>query len=285
MVSGKLKDALTPFYTILNSQDNPKKIPDRKTWKNDYLLQSWNEQNPFRFGATGEFKWIETAFIESHDYDISEGFYIYSDSPEKTKTLENKLHEAYNLVQFISGPCIFGADDLDFYLTLADLTMKDYSPTEEEVSELLTLVDNGSFRDQIAAIEILAHSKSYKALYHLARLADYKVYFESEPDELLMPFYHPDYQQNKSWLRQGTKKDTIIVEFMNAKGELKGRLDMAEKPIFNNELIHLNDHYLYFPLFQSEIHSFVFNAGLRLRKNLGESFDWKQECEKVYLNV
>lgn len=296
MVTNELGQILKAEYTILNSEDNADKCP-----KFGYpfpICKWWNEKNKFRFGTVNDFKWIETAvwdyFPNSSDY--TKGVAIYSDNSTGISFLKNRLHESYGQIDSLANRTFTfgeGNDNIKFYLTMADLAMKYHKTSEEEVDDLVKIMNSGAFLEQIAAIELLAHSNSYKAYYHLTRLADYKISFESHPNAIFRPhFYHfGSFDLRKHWICQEEQEKNVKVEFVNASGELKTRLDFVKQPRFEDLLERTWFDYIQtircriLPKKLEALYNLVFNSSLRIRLNLGNKFDWKSEYEKIAFNL
>ncbi len=299
MANQKLREMLKGNYSILNSEENPELCPDRDKIirPSDYVESPRGKQ--FRFGHVADFHWFDGIF-DFPPYTIQDsrgGAYFYSrrGDDEQLKVLQDRLDESIIICKEYP-PCIVTGDkNIEFYLTLIDQKMKRYIPSEQEIDELIQVLQgDAAFLEQVAAIEILSNSDSIKAYYHLNILTDYNITLESDAKKVtLFPAFdmYDYWELHQTWVYAGRPiNGKVKINFTNVHGPLKEKLDRIEEPDFyhgnessraeNNKSGMVFMRCRLWPDFWN-LYCFIFNAPLRVRRNLGESFDKETELRKI----
>ena len=199
--------------------------------------------------------------------------------------------------------CLFNVlEDLEFYLTLIDQKIKRHPIYHnEEIRDAAEVVDTGSFLEQIAAIEILAHNGEnmwgYEAKEFLNNLAEYtlSIRLDSGETEVLVPcYYRNDRGEFRKMLVSSELADKIedndysfSIDFPNAKGELKERLGMIWHkprcevyPFFQGKEDVLKTG-LVLSNYWSDLTRFVFNAAARALYHAESNIDVQEEVKRI----
>lgn len=321
MLSPRLEEVLKGNYSILNSKENGELAPDRVGLLKGSYVKLFSDSVAFNFGYVADYGWFDGGFQYPPYtvQDVGGAIYIYAKdrSHEKMKALEERLRDSLRVSTVEDLPLleVLASGNIEFCLTLISQKIRGYIPNEEEVEQLIEVAKgDSSFPEQIAAIEILSNSRSLRAYHFLNQLIDYQISVEtiSEQMEELFPSFFEDATGHfeKTWTCSGIskkirdyndiptphfKEGKVHINFVNVGGSLEKELnrtieaqfypdryiDKQKGPGDRNYLMRCDFNHLRVNFWHLELYRFIFNAQLRIRRNLGEDFDKEKEFKRI----